>query len=47
MGVFHGNSVGATGPAFVVEATALTDRSALRAYLSGQNIAPAGLPLKP
>ena len=47
VGVFHGNSVGATGPAFVVEATALTDRSALRAYLSGQNIALAviGVPL--
>ena len=47
VGVFHGNSVGATGPAFVVEATALTDRSALRAYLSGQNISLAviGAPL--
>ena len=47
VGVFHANSAGATGPAFVVEATALTNRSALRAYFSGQNIALAviGVPL--
>ncbi len=47
VGVFHANSVGGTGPAFVVEAAALTDRSALRAYLSGRNIALAviGIPL--
>src|SRR5262249_9733102 len=39
--------VGSTGPSFVMEATALTDRNALRAYLSGQNIVLAviGIPL--
>jgi ABC-2 type transport system permease protein len=39
--------VGSTGPSFVMEATALTGRSALRAYLSGQNIVLAviGIPL--
>jgi len=39
--------VGSTGPPFVMEATALTDRDALRAYLSGQNIVLAviGTPL--
>jgi ABC-2 type transport system permease protein len=47
IGFFHANTVGSTGPAFVMEATALTDRSALRAYLSGQNIVLAviGIPL--
>ena len=38
IGLFHANTVGSTGPPFVMEATALTDRNALRAYLSGQNI---------
>jgi ABC-2 type transport system permease protein len=47
IGLFHANTVGATGPSFVIEATALTDRHALRAYLSGQNIVLAviGIPL--
>src|SRR5579875_330822 len=47
IGLFHANAVGATGPAFVLEATALTDRNAIRAYLSGQNIvfAVIGIPL--
>jgi ABC-2 type transport system permease protein len=47
IGLFHANMVGSTGPAFVTEATALTDRRALRAYLSGQNIVLAviGIPL--
>jgi ABC-2 type transport system permease protein len=47
IGIFHANMVGWTGPPFVMEATALTDRSALRAYLSGQNIVLAviGIPL--
>jgi ABC-2 type transport system permease protein len=47
IGFFHANTVGSTGPAFVMEATALTDRSALRAYLSGQNfvLAVIGIPL--
>jgi ABC-2 type transport system permease protein len=47
IGLFHANTVGATGPAFVLEATALTDRNAMRAYLSGQNIVLAviGVPL--
>ena len=38
-GVFHANSVGLTGPPFVVEATALTGRRELRCYFSGQNLA--------
>jgi ABC-2 type transport system permease protein len=47
VGFFHANTVGSTGPSFVLEATALTDRKALRAYLSGQNIVLAviGAPL--
>jgi ABC-2 type transport system permease protein len=47
IGYFHANTVGSTGPSFVMEATALTDRKALRAYLSGQNIVLAviGVPL--
>jgi len=47
IGLFHANAVGSTGPPFVMEATALTDRNALRAYLSGQNIVLAviGIPL--
>jgi ABC-2 type transport system permease protein len=47
IGIFHANSVGITGPAFIIEATALTDRNALRAYLSAQNIvlAAIGVPL--
>jgi ABC-2 type transport system permease protein len=39
VGIFHANMVGWVGPPFVIEATALTDRRSLRAYLSGQNIA--------
>ena len=39
VGYFHANSVGLTGPPFVIEALALTSRRALRAYFSGQNIA--------
>ena len=47
IGLFHANMVGSTGPSFVMEATALTDRNALRAYLSGQDIvlAAIGIPL--
>ncbi len=47
IGLFHANTIGSTGPCFVMEATALTDRNALRAYLSGQNIVLAviGTPL--
>ncbi len=47
IGLFHANTVGSTGSAFVMEATALTNRSTLRAYLSGQNIVLAviGIPL--
>ena len=46
-GVFHGDSVGVTGPGFGSEALALTTRSELRAYFCGQNIALAmvGIPL--
>jgi ABC-2 type transport system permease protein len=39
VGFFHANSVGLTGPPFVIEALALTSRRSLRAYFSGQNIA--------
>ena len=39
VGVFHANMVGWTGPPFVLEATALSDRRSLRAYLLGQDIA--------
>jgi ABC-2 type transport system permease protein len=47
IGLFHANTVGSIGPPFIMEATALTDRDALRAYLSGQNIVLAviGIPL--
>jgi ABC-2 type transport system permease protein len=38
VGIFHANSVGLTGPAFVLEATALSRRRDLRAYFSGQNL---------
>lgn len=38
VGVFHANSAGLTGPAFVLEATALGSMRELRAYFSGQNI---------
>jgi ABC-2 type transport system permease protein len=39
VGFFHANSVGFTGPPFVIEALALTSRRSLRAYFAGQNIA--------
>ena len=39
VGVFHANSIGLSGPAFSLEATALSGSRALRAYFSGQNIA--------
>jgi len=39
VGFFHANSVGLTGPPFVVEALALSDRRSFQAYFSGQNIA--------
>jgi ABC-2 type transport system permease protein len=39
VGYFHANSVGLTGPPFIIEALALTSRRSLRAYFSGQNIA--------
>ena len=39
IGVFHANSIGMTGPAFGVEAMALTGRRALRGYFSGQDVA--------
>ncbi len=37
-GYFHANSVGLTGPPFIIEALALTSRRSWRAYFSGQNI---------
>ena len=39
VGVLHSNSIGLSGPGFGLEAMALTGRRALRAYVSGQNIA--------
>jgi ABC-2 type transport system permease protein len=39
LAIFHSNSAGMTGPAFVYEAMALTSRRALRCYFSGQNLA--------
>jgi ABC-2 type transport system permease protein len=39
IGIFHANSIGLTGPAFSLEATALTEPRTVRAYFSGQNIA--------
>jgi ABC-2 type transport system permease protein len=39
LAIFHSNSAGMTGPAFVFEAMALTGRRALRCYFSGQNLA--------
>jgi ABC-2 type transport system permease protein len=39
VGAFHANAIGMSGPGFGLEAMALTDRRALRAYFSGQNIA--------
>jgi ABC-2 type transport system permease protein len=39
LAIFHSNSAGMTGPAFVFEAMALTSRRALRCYFSGQNLA--------
>jgi ABC-2 type transport system permease protein len=39
VGYFHANSVGLTGPPFVIEALALTGRRSLRAYFAGQNLA--------
>jgi ABC-2 type transport system permease protein len=47
VGIFHANSAGLTGPAFFLEATALSRRRDLRAYFSGQNVVLAliGAPL--
>jgi ABC-2 type transport system permease protein len=39
LAIFHSNSAGMTGPAFVFEAMAMTSRRALRCYFSGQNLA--------
>jgi ABC-2 type transport system permease protein len=38
VGIFHANSAAQTGPAFVLEATALGRQRDLRAYFSGQNL---------
>ena len=37
VGIFHANSVGLTGPPFLLEGTALSRTRDLRAYFSGQN----------
>jgi ABC-2 type transport system permease protein len=39
VGYFRANSVGLTGPPFIIEALALTSRRSLRAYFAGQDIA--------
>ena len=39
LGTFNANSIGLTGPAFGLEATALTGMRALRAYFTGRGIA--------
>jgi ABC-2 type transport system permease protein len=38
VGIFHANSAGLTGPAFYLEATALSRGRDLRAYFAGQNL---------
>jgi ABC-2 type transport system permease protein len=38
-GVFHGDAIGMTGPAFTFEALALSGRRSLRAWFAGQNAA--------
>jgi len=38
VGIFYANSAGLTGPAFILEATALGSRRDLRAYFSGRNL---------
>jgi len=38
VGIFHANSAAQTGPAFILEATALGRDRDLRAYFSGQNV---------
>src|SRR5690242_18931004 len=38
VGIVHANAAAQTGPAFVLEATALGRRRDLRAYFSGQNL---------
>jgi len=38
VGIFHANAAAQTGPAFVLEATALGGSRDLRAYFSGQNL---------
>jgi ABC-2 type transport system permease protein len=43
VGVFHTNAIGMAGPAFVTEATALTDQRSLRAYLSGLDLTLAAI----
>jgi ABC-2 type transport system permease protein len=39
LAIFHSNSAGMTGPAFIYEAMAMTSRRALRCYFSGQDLA--------
>ena len=39
VGYFHANTVGLTGPPFILEASALTGRRELRSYFAGQDIA--------
>ncbi|HEV2636552.1 MAG TPA: hypothetical protein VGX23_15485 [Actinocrinis sp.] len=43
VGIFGANVVGNTGPAFGLEAMALTDRRSLRAYFAGLNLATAAV----
>ncbi|HEY7262535.1 MAG TPA: hypothetical protein VH589_13760 [Trebonia sp.] len=39
VGAFHANAIGMSGSGFGLEASALTDRRALRSYFAGQNLA--------
>jgi ABC-2 type transport system permease protein len=39
LAIFHSNSAGMTGPAFILEAMAMTSRRALRCYFAGQDLA--------
>jgi ABC-2 type transport system permease protein len=39
VGIFHANAIGMSGPAFGLEAMALSGRRGMQAYFSGQNLA--------
>jgi hypothetical protein len=43
LGLFNANWIGFTGPAFALEASALTSERAVRAYVAGRNLALAAI----